>query len=77
VIARDFGPSTPLRMCVVTPSEAAKCDALARSAFSRGVRPRVECVVRTPVARMCMDAVRAGHADVAVLGPADVVQAKL
>lgn len=45
VVERDYGPPYKLlRFCVTSVDEWEKCKALSKSAFSRDIRPRFDCV---------------------------------
>lgn len=64
VIERDYGPPVKaIRMCVTTEDEFSKCADLSRSAFTRNIRPRLQCSRLTNV-QACMKLVRDNGADI-------------
>lgn len=63
VIGRNFGPDEPIKFCVRTTTELAKCQSLQRAAFSRDIRPKLGCVLKADL-RECLAAIRDGQADV-------------
>lgn len=67
VIERDYGPPfKTVRFCVVSEDEEKKCRALSKSAFSRNIRPRFDCVVEKNV-HDCLTTIRDNGADVITL----------
>nr|CAD7411950.1 unnamed protein product [Timema cristinae] len=72
VIERDSGaPHFPVRFCVVSDVEKAKCQALKVSAFSRDIRPAFDCVQEQSI-EDCLKTIRDGGADVITLDGGEV-----
>nr|CAD7575668.1 unnamed protein product [Timema californicum] len=72
VIERDSGaPHFPVRFCVVSDVEKAKCQSLKVSAFSRDIRPAFDCVQEQSV-EDCLKTIRDGGADVITLDGGEV-----
>ncbi|XP_053664953.1 transferrin [Anopheles marshallii] len=66
VIEREGRFGNTLRLCVVSEDERQKCDLMRQAAYSRDIRPALQCVLKTVDA--CVAAVRDGtDADVVVL----------
>ncbi|XP_058126943.1 transferrin [Anopheles ziemanni] len=66
VIEREGPYGSAVRLCVTSEPERQKCEVLRRVAYSRDVRPALQCVLKTEEA--CVEAVRSGkEADVVVL----------
>lgn len=75
VIERNSGaPERNARWCVSNPNALAKCQALAKAAHSRDVRPRIECILETSDDD-CLTAVRNEAADLVVLDGSQVKNA--
>ncbi|XP_015610061.1 transferrin [Cephus cinctus] len=75
VIERNSGaPERNARWCVWSEAAFEKCQALAKAAFSRDVRPRVECL-REQNEASCLTAVRDNGADLVVLDGGSVIEA--
>ncbi|XP_043272670.1 transferrin [Venturia canescens] len=67
VIERNSGaPERDARWCVSSSTALAKCQALAKAAHSRDVRPRIECILEKDD-ESCLTAVRNEAADLVVL----------
>ncbi|XP_005179570.1 transferrin [Musca domestica] len=60
VIERDGSDIRKMIMCVQTDIELEKCNAMRRAAYSRDIRPEMECVEKED----CISAVKEGKADV-------------
>ncbi|XP_018576299.1 transferrin [Anoplophora glabripennis] len=76
VIERDYGPPfKTIRFCVTSQDEEDKCRALSKSAFSRNIRPRFDCVVEKNV-YACLNTIRDNGADIITLdgGLVDLAQ---
>ncbi|XP_060524310.1 transferrin [Cylas formicarius] len=76
VVERDYGPPyKSIRFCVTSTIEEDKCRALSKSAFSRDIRPRFDCVLE-PTVQDCMARIRDNGADIITLdgGLVDVAQ---
>nr|CAD7601932.1 unnamed protein product [Timema genevievae] len=72
VIERDSGaPHFPVRFCVVSDVEKAKCQSLKVSAFSRDIRPAFDCVQEQSI-EDCLKTIRDGGADVITLDGGEV-----
>uniref|UniRef100_A0A336MLQ6 Transferrin n=1 Tax=Culicoides sonorensis TaxID=179676 RepID=A0A336MLQ6_CULSO len=67
VIERDGTEQGVIRFCVSSEIELSKCKWLKRAAYSRDIRPQLECVQKDRDA--CMKAVASGKAEVVVLPP--------
>lgn len=65
VIERDGTEQGVIRFCVTSEPAALKCKWLKRVAYSRDIRPQLECVLKDSEA--CIQAVAKGKADVVVL----------
>ncbi|XP_049279006.1 transferrin [Anopheles funestus] len=66
VIEREGRFGNVLRLCVVSEDERQKCELMRQAAYSRDIRPALQCVLKT--ADACVAAVRDGtQADVVVL----------
>ncbi|XP_037937100.1 transferrin-like [Teleopsis dalmanni] len=66
VIERDGSAIRKIRLCAKNDVEMSKCEAMSRAAYSRDVRPEIECVQESD----CMMAVKDNKADVVpVPGP--------
>ncbi|XP_046625942.1 transferrin [Neodiprion virginianus] len=64
VIERDFGgPMKSAKWCVWSTEALDKCNAFARAAFSRDVRPKLECLLEKDV-DTCLKSVKDGKADI-------------
>lgn len=50
-------------MCVQTETEVSKCDTMRRAAYSRDIRPELECVQE----RDCLEALKSNKADLAAV----------
>ncbi|XP_061389316.1 transferrin-like, partial [Musca vetustissima] len=59
VIERDGSDIRKMIMCVQTDIELEKCDTMRRAAYSRDIRPEMQCVL----AENCISAVKEGKAD--------------
>uniref|UniRef100_A0A182MQL1 Transferrin n=1 Tax=Anopheles culicifacies TaxID=139723 RepID=A0A182MQL1_9DIPT len=71
VIEREGRFVNVLRLCVVSEDERQKCELMRQAAYSRDIRPALQCVLKTVDA--CVDAVRDGtQADVVVLRQSNV-----
>lgn len=67
VVERDYGPPYKLlRFCVTSVDEWEKCKTLSKSAFSRDIRPRFDCVQEKSVYD-CLKTIRDNGADVITL----------
>ncbi|RZC39825.1 transferrin, partial [Asbolus verrucosus] len=67
VIERDYGPPfKTVRFCVTTQAEMEKCRGLSKSAFSRNIRPRFDCIQEKDV-HDCMKTIRDNGADIITL----------
>ncbi|XP_018318622.1 transferrin [Agrilus planipennis] len=67
VIERDYGPPVKtIRFCVTSKDELEKCRTLSKSAFSRDIRPRFDCVEEKDV-EGCLKTIRDNGADVITL----------
>ncbi|KAJ8942969.1 hypothetical protein NQ318_016744 [Aromia moschata] len=76
VIERDYGPPfKTIRFCVTSKQEEDKCKALSKSAFSRNIRPRFDCVLENNI-YACLKAIRDNGADIIALdgGLVDLAQ---
>lgn len=67
VIERDGTEQGVIRFCVSTEMELRKCKWLKQAAYSRDIRPQLECVLKTQEA--CLEAVALGKAEVVVVTP--------
>lgn len=68
VIEREYGPPVKVvRLCVTNNEEHDKCKTFSKSAFSRDLRPRFECIQETSELN-CLKAIRDNTADVISLG---------
>lgn len=65
VIERDGPFENKIKLCVASLIELNKCDVMRKAAYSRDVRPALECVMKSRDG--CVEAVRRGEADVVVL----------
>lgn len=65
VIERDGPFENKLKLCVASQVEKEKCEVMRKAAYSRDVRPELECVLKGKDS--CIGAVRQGEADVVVL----------
>nr|AAM46784.3 transferrin [Glossina morsitans morsitans] len=63
VIERDGSAIRKMKMCVQTETEYNKCETLRRAAYSRDIRPELECVQE----KDCVIAVKEGKADLAAI----------
>ncbi|XP_036318323.1 transferrin-like [Rhagoletis pomonella] len=63
VIERDGSAIRKMRLCVQTDIELAKCDTMRRAAYSRDIRPELECVQEND----CLIAVKEQKADLVAL----------
>ncbi|XP_013099042.2 transferrin [Stomoxys calcitrans] len=63
VIERDGSAIRKMKMCVQTDTELAKCNAMRRAAYSRDIRPEIECLQDSD----CITAVKQGKADMLAL----------
>lgn len=64
VVERDYGPPYKLvRFCVTSADELEKCGDFSRSAFSRDIRPRFDCVQEKSIYD-CLKSIRDNGADV-------------
>nr|AAN03488.1 transferrin [Mastotermes darwiniensis] len=76
VIERDTGaPHRPVRFCVTSNTELAKCRILKQAAFSRDIRPAFDCVQETTL-HDCLKTVRDDGADVITLDGGEVYTAQ-
>jgi hypothetical protein len=76
VIERDSGaPQRPVRFCVTSSTELAKCRILKQAAFSRDIRPAFDCVQETTL-HDCLKTVRDDGADVITLDGGEVFTAQ-
>ncbi|PNF38524.1 Transferrin [Cryptotermes secundus] len=76
VIERDSGaPQRPVRFCVTSSTELAKCRILKQAAFSRDIRPAFDCVQETTL-HDCLKTVRDDGADVITLDGGEVSTAQ-
>lgn len=66
VIERDGPFESKIKLCVTSQLEADKCDVMRRAAYSRDVRPEIQCVLKGS-RDACVTAVKDGTADVVVL----------
>lgn len=70
VIEREYGPPVKVvRICVTSDVEDEKCKTLSKSAFSRDIRPKFECIHETSELN-CIKAIRDNTADVISLDAA-------
>lgn len=67
VIERDGTEQGVIRFCVSSDVELRKCKWLKQAAYSRDIRPQLECVEKGREA--CLDAVVSGKAEVVVVPP--------
>lgn len=67
VIERDGTEQGVIRFCVSSDVELRKCKWLKQAAYSRDIRPQLECVQKDSHA--CIQAVALGKAEVVVVGP--------
>lgn len=67
VIERDGTEQGVIRFCVSSEVELRKCKWLKQAAYSRDIRPQLECVQKGQEA--CLDAVASGKAEVVVVPP--------
>lgn len=65
VIERDGPFENKLKLCVASQLEQDKCEVMRRVAYSRDIRPELECVLKAKDS--CIGAVQRGEADVVVL----------
>nr|AIA24538.1 transferrin 1 [Bactrocera dorsalis] len=72
VIERDGSAIRKMRLCVRTPLELAKCDSMRRAAYSRDIRPELECVQDQD----CLNAVENKNADLVVVPGSQYVDAR-
>lgn len=64
VVERDYGPPFKLlRFCVTSGDEWQKCKSLSKSAFSRDIRPRFDCVQEKSI-HDCLNIIRDNGADI-------------
>jgi hypothetical protein len=63
VIERDGSMIRKMRMCVQTDIEMSKCETMKRAAYSRDVRPEIDCVQEPD----CLEAVRTEKADLTIV----------
>lgn len=72
VLERDYGPPLKtVRFCVLSDEELAKCRAFSKTAFSRNVRPRFDCVREESVFN-CLKTIRDNGADIITLDAGQV-----
>jgi len=74
VIERDGTEHEVVRLCVVSNVSSLKCKWLKRAAYSRDLRPQLDCVMKDSFG--CIQAVKNGKADVVVLRPQDIKTAE-
>ncbi|XP_055911965.1 transferrin [Eupeodes corollae] len=72
VIERDGSAINKIRLCVSQDIEMKKCKAMLRAAYSRDIRPELECVLSDD----CVKAVKDSKADAAVIKPGQVQTAR-
>ncbi|XP_053682480.1 transferrin [Sabethes cyaneus] len=65
VIERDGPFQYKIKLCVTSELEQEKCEVMRKAAYSRDVRPEIECILKGKNA--CVPAVQHGEADVVVL----------
>lgn len=66
VIERDGPFESKIKLCVTSQVEMDKCDVMRRAAYSRDVRPEIQCMLKGS-RDACVSAVQDGSADVVVL----------
>ncbi|XP_073996313.1 transferrin-like isoform X2 [Rhodnius prolixus] len=75
VISRNFVvPGHQTRICVVKQAELEKCEALAKVAFSRDIRPKLDCVLKRNTEE-CLQAVKDKQAEVYIADPQEALLA--
>lgn len=74
VIERDGSTAQKIKLCVTSNEEMKKCDTMKRAAYSRDVRPELECVLKSK--DECVKAVKESAADVVIVKPDDYHTAK-
>ncbi|KAJ8898572.1 hypothetical protein PR048_003932 [Dryococelus australis] len=75
VIERESGTTHfPVRFCVTSQVELAKCRALTISALSRDIRPAFDCELKSSLYK-CMRVIRDGGADVVAVSAIELQQA--
>ncbi|XP_053948794.1 transferrin [Anastrepha ludens] len=72
VIERDVSDIRKMRLCVQTDIELAKCETMHRAAYSRDIRPELECVQEND----CLIAVQNKTADLVVVNGNNYKQAR-
>uniref|UniRef100_A0AB38ZEE4 Transferrin n=1 Tax=Ectomocoris sp. TaxID=3104572 RepID=A0AB38ZEE4_9HEMI len=76
VIARDFvNPNHKTRICTTTEKEFQKCTDLKTVAFSRDIRPKLDCVLKKSAVE-CMQTIKEGKAEVFVADPQEAITAE-
>lgn len=76
VIEREYGPPVKVvRMCVTSDAELKKCRLLSKSAFSRDLRPRFDCVEEANVYG-CLKAIRDNAADIITIDAGQLATAR-
>lgn len=72
VIERDGSFEKKIRLCVRTDVEKRKCDLMKLVAYSRDIRPEIECILNGD----CVESVKSDLSDVAILSGSELSRAK-
>ncbi|KNC25845.1 hypothetical protein FF38_08124 [Lucilia cuprina] len=72
VIERDGSAIRKMKMCAQTDAEMKKCDTMSRAAYSRDIRPEIECVQE----KDCIIAVKEGKADMVAVHASNYKEAR-